>query len=225
MKPSNNFDAFWLPSFDSEADPDEVIAIGFDWLRTAEKQARVEGVLAMHASSMRHNRPILASAPWEIVSPRSRGAYRTAGPVLAIYPPPKTLELAERMARGAALCVIPYVMSDVLAWIQRTGAKGLVSEIAAPELPSLPADVQKELRHVVSFGGHNGFLGGGAKEIAIRAFHRIRNRPGAPSPEELADYLRITGEVDADGVARAGRWYTEVLHGKRHRDYRGRVIS
>jgi hypothetical protein len=224
MKPSSNFDAYWLPAFDSDADPDEVITLGFDWLRHMERAAGVRGVIAMHAASMRHNRPILASAPWDIVSSRSLQAYRTGGPVLAIYPPERTLELAEHMATRSALCVIPYLMADIAAWIERTGAKALVDGLDAPVRQALSPAVEDELLHVVSFGGHNGFLGGGEKEIAIRAFHRICRMTGAPSRGNLEDFMRATGEVDAKGVTRAGKWYEEVLDGKRHRDYRGEII-
>ena len=89
---------------------------------------------------------------------------------------------------------------------------------------ALPAEVEEELRHVAAFGGHNGFLGGGEKEIAIRAFHAIARRRDAPTREAIEDYLRSTGEVDADGVKRAGKWYQEVQEGKRHYDYRREVI-
>jgi hypothetical protein len=128
------------------------------------------------------------------------------------------------MATRSALCVIPYLMTDVTAWIERTGAMPLVEGFDAPVRQALAPEVEDELRHVVSFGGHNGFLGGGEKEIAIKAFHRIRRMSGAPSREALEDYLRATGEVDAKGVTRAGTWYEEVLDGKRHRDYRREKI-
>jgi hypothetical protein len=92
MKPATNFEAFWLPAFDSDADPDEVLEVGFDWLRRAERAQGVRGVLAMHATSMRRNRPILGTAPWDMVSPRSRGGYRIGGPVLARIHRPIELE-------------------------------------------------------------------------------------------------------------------------------------
>jgi hypothetical protein len=223
VKPTTAFDAYWLPSFDSAADPDEVLAVGFDWLRRQETATGKRGVIAMHAASMRRNRPILESAPWDIVSPRSRGGYRS-GPVLAIWPDDRVLELAEHMALRAALCVIPYEVKDIAGWVERTGAKPVVAGFEAPAREPLPAEIEQELRHVVSFGGHNSFLGGGEKEVAIRAFHRIRRMPGRPSREALEDYLRSTGEVDADGVSRAGNWWNEVLDGKRHLDYRREVI-
>jgi len=224
MKPRSNFEAYWLPAFDSNADPDEVISIGFDWLRRAEREEGVRGVLAMHASSMRQNRPILGTAPWTIVSPRSRDAYRTCGPVLAIWPSVRTLELAEHMAAGSRLCVIPYEMTDIAPWIERTGATCLLEGFDAPTRAPLAAEVEEELRHVLSFGGHNGFLGGGEKEVAIRAFHRISRMSEAPSRIALESFLRATGEVDGDGAERAGNWYEEVRAGKRHRDHRGQTI-
>jgi hypothetical protein len=223
VKPTTLFDAYWLPAFDSDADPDEVLAAGFAWLRRQEEATGGRGVLAMHAASMRRNRPILVSAPWDIVSPRSRGGYRS-GPVLAIWPGDRVLELAEHMALRSALCVIPYEAKDIAGWVERTGAKPVVAGFEAPAREALPAEIEDELRHAVAFGGHNGFLGGGEKEIAIRALHRIRRMPGRPTREALEDFLRSTGEVGADGVTRAGKWWDEVLDGKRHRDYRGEVI-
>ena len=64
MKPASNFEAFWLPAFDSPADPDEVLAVGFEWLRRAESTEGVRGVIAMYSASMRRNRPAIAAAPW-----------------------------------------------------------------------------------------------------------------------------------------------------------------
>ena len=224
MKPASNFEAFWLPAFDSTADPDEVLDVGFDWLRRTERTQGARGVLAMHSTSMRRNRSAIAAAPWEIVSPRSRAGYRIGGPVLAIWPPEEVLELAEQMATRSSLCVIPWQMADIAAWIERTGATCLVEGFDTPVRTSLPADIEEELRHVVAFGGHNGFLGGGEKEIAIRAFHGIARRQDAPSREGIEDYLRSSGEVNADGVRRAGKWYEEVQQGKRHLDYRREVI-
>lgn len=224
MKPSGNFDAFWLPALDGDADIDEVLEAGFEWLRREERRQGARGVLAMYAASMRHNRETLASAPWEIVSTRSRGGYRNGGPVLAIWPDERTLELAEHMALRSTLCVIPSHAADIAAWIERTGATCAVEGFEAPARQTLPAEVEDELRHVVVFGGHNGFLGGGEKEVAIRAFHKIARQRAAPDREALEDYLRSTGEVDADGVKRAGNWYAEVQQGKRHLDYRRKVI-
>lgn len=128
------------------------------------------------------------------------------------------------MATRSSLCVIPWEMADIMAWIERTGARCVVEGFDAPLRQALPVEIEEELRHVVSFGGHNGFLGGGEKEVAVRAFHRVVRRRDAPTREALEDYLRSTGEVNAEGVQRAGKWYEEVRQGKRHRDYRGGTI-
>jgi hypothetical protein len=54
--------------------------------------------------------------------------------------------------------------------------------------------------------------------------HLIARRPGTPSREGIEDYLRDSGEVNAHGVRRAGKWYEGVQQGKRHLDYRREVI-
>ncbi len=42
--------------------------------------------------------------------------------------------------------------------------------------------------------------------------------------EAIVGYLWSTGETEADGAERAGRWYEEIRQGKRHRDDGGRII-
>lgn len=37
--------------------------------------------------------------------------------------------------------------------------------------------------------------------------------------------MRASGETHAKGIERARNWYQEILEGKRHRDYRGRLIE
>jgi hypothetical protein len=49
-------------------------------------------------------------------------------------------------------------------------------------------------------------------------------RLDAPSQEAIEEYLRASGKTDGDGARRAGKWYEEILEGKRHRDYTGRTI-
>src|SRR5439155_6829700 len=66
--------------------------LSFDWLRAAEREHRGAGVLVMSASVMRRNRPLLGSAPWDIVSRRTHRP-RGRGPILAIWPSAPTLEL------------------------------------------------------------------------------------------------------------------------------------
>jgi len=219
-----HYEAFRVPGLDQdEVDPDDGLQVAFDWLRAAERKHGGAGALVMNAALMRRNRPLLGSAPWEIVSPRTQRS-PGRGPVLAVWPAARTLELAERLAFGKALCVIAGTLFDIAPWIRRTGATCLVQGFDAPLAPNLPAGVAESLDHVASFGGHNNFLGGGEKELTIRVLRAIARRPDAPSREAIEAHLLATGETEAKGAERAGRWYEEIQQGRRHRDYAGRII-
>lgn len=224
-KATTNYEAFWVPGLDdNNVDPDDALTVAFQWLRGAERKHGGTGVLVMNAVLMRRNRALLGSAPWEIVSPRSQRP-RGQGPVLAIWPEARTLELAESLAFGTALCAIAGTLFDISPWIRRTGASCLAEgfEVAAPV--SLHKETADSLDHMVFFGGHNSFLGGGEKEVAIRTLREIAHRRDAPSREAIEEYLRSTGKTDSDGAERAGKWYDEIRQGKRHRDYAGRIIN
>jgi hypothetical protein len=216
-------EAAWAPGLDSDIDPDDSLRAAFEWLRKAERSHGGRGVLVMNAASMRRNRPLLETAPWDIVSPRSR---RTSGrgPVLAIWPTERTLELAEMLATGSALCVIGATLTDISPWIRRTGATCIVEGYAVRPADELPAEVTKSLDEMVAWGGHNSFLGPTDKTDAIRRLRAIAARPDAPSRQGIESYLRASGKTDSNGAARAGKWYDEIRHGTRHRDYRGQTI-
>lgn len=224
MQAAVHYQAFWVPGLDEDkVDPDDALEVAFAWLREAERQYGGTGVLVMNAALMRGNRPALASAPWEIVSPRTQRP-RGQGPVLGVWPVERTLELAESMAFRAALCVIPGSLFAIAPWIRRTRATCLVEGFEVAAMTNLPAEVVESLDHMLFFGGHNSFLGGGEKEDAIRRLREIARRPDAPTREETEEHIRSQGATDADGAERIGRWYDEVRQGRRHRDYSGRTI-
>lgn len=229
MTAAQRFEAVWIPGLDSDLDRDDGLRLGLRWLAETERTDGGVGVIVMYAKQMMGNAPLLVQAAgrWEFVSPRSRSqSRRGGGPVLAIWPPDdRTMELAEQLAVRSALCVIPGSLFDVDAWIRRTGARCLVDGVTTAPGPTLAAEIRKSLDHMLFFGGHNSFLGAGEKEDAIRRLHEIARRPDRPSPAAIEEYLRASGKTDGDGASRAGKWYGEVLDGKRHRDYRGRVIS
>lgn len=220
------YDAYWVPGLAHEMERDDSLSTGLGWLGEAESAYGRPGTVVMYAKTMIGNARLLGDAAtrWPVVSPRSHDAYRS-GPALAIWPPDdRTLELAERIAHGAALCVIPGTRLDISPWIRQTAARCLVDGFEAAPAAALPAGVTESLDHMLFFGGHNGFLGGGEKEDAIRRLHDIARRVDRPTREQLEEYLRASGESRSDGVCRIGTWYEEVLAGKRHRDYAGRVI-
>lgn len=220
-------EAAWAPGLDSDIDPDDSLRAAFQWLRKAEQTYGGRGVLVMNAASMRRNRPLLESAPWNIISRRS-GQRVGRGPVLVIWPTDKTLEFAEMLAAGSALCVIGGSrggrQADVWSWIQRTGASCIVGGYEAPEAEALPAEVRRSLDEMLGWGGHNSFLGPADKTDAIRRLRAIADRSNAPSRQAIESYLRASGQTDVDGASRAGKWYDEIKRGTRHRDHRGQVI-
>ena len=228
MGKSQPYEAAWVPGLGHEIDRDESLKVGFRWLAETERKYGVVGVVVMYTKGMVRNAPLLeqAAGRWQFVSTRSSSPSRRGrGPVLAIWPPDdRTLELAEQLAVGSALCVIPGSLNDGTAWIRRTNARCLVDGFAAPDAAVLADEISKSLDHMLFFGGHNGFLGGGEKEDAIRRLIAISRRPDAPSQEAIEEYLRASGKTDGDGARRAGKWYEEILEGKRHRDYTGRTI-
>jgi len=221
---TDRYEAAWCPGLADDFDPDKSLEIAYDWLRDAERRLGGRGVLAMNAALMRRNSTMLERAPWDIVSPLTHRPHGV-GPVLAVYPSDKTLDFAEDLARGSALCVIGGTIFDVAPWVRRTGATCLVEGFEVGAQTALPAEVTESLDHMLFFGGHNSFLGGGEKEDAIRRLHEIARRRDAPTREAIEEYLHSTGKTDSNGVRRAGRWYGEIQQGKRHRDYRGQIIG
>lgn len=227
MTAVHGYEAFWIPGLEDDIDRDQGLALGYQWLINAERKYGGTGMVVMYAKKMVGNAPMLAdfAARWEFLSLRSPGyGRRSKGPVLAIWPTDRTLEFAEQLALGSALCVIPGSHDDSLPWIRRTGAQCLVKgHSIAPGTP-LPIDVAETLDHVLAFGGHNDFLGGHDKQRAISELRRIAARADAPSREAIQGHVAASGQTSADGVRRIGLWYDEIRQGKRHRDYRGRVI-
>lgn len=219
------YDALWVPGLDHDIDRDESLRIGLRWLASAERKYEAIGVIVIYAKSMVGNAPLLGQAAqrWEFVSPRSRRP-SGLGPVLAMWPNFSVLEFAETMALDSALCVIAG-HHDISPWVRKASATCLVDgyETDLSE-PALPPQVIGSLDVMLSFDGHNGFIGAGGKEDAIRKLQSIDRRPDRPGPQAIEDYLLSSGETSADGARRARKWYEEIIAGKRHRDYRGRII-
>lgn len=220
------YQAFWVPGLDHDIDRDESLRVGLRWLADAERRHGTPGVIVMYAKSMVQNAPLLGEAArrWEFVSPRSRSP-GSWGPVLAIWPPDsKVLELAETRALDFALCVVAG-RYDISAWVTKAKATCLVKgfEEGTTAL-DLPREAIASLDALLAFDGHNGFIGAGGKEDAIRRLRAISQAAHRPPPAAVEGYLVSTGETSAEGANRARRWYEEILQGKRHRDYRGRTI-
>lgn len=106
MTATQRYEAFWIPGLEDDIDRDQGLAYGYKWLIDAESRYGGTGVVVMYAKQMVGNAPMLAqfAARWQFYSVRSRGYGRGGkGPVLAIWPTDRTLELAEQLAFGSAL--------------------------------------------------------------------------------------------------------------------------
>lgn len=221
------YDAFWVPGLQHEIDRDESLRAGFAWLASAERAYGGRGVIVMYATSMVTNAALLgqASCRWPIVSPRSkRPAPR--GPVLAIWPPDYgVLEFAENLALDKGLCVVSGRF-DLSPWIAKTGAKCLIDGYdEEPGMSDVPSEVAVRLDHMLSFDGRNGFIGAGGKEDAIRQLQAIARRANRPAPEAVEAHLVASGKTTAHGASQARKWYEEIMAGRHHRDYAGRLIT
>jgi hypothetical protein len=220
------YEASWVPGLAHDIDVDDSLRLGLTWLAEAEHEDGRPGVVVMYAKKMTANRALLSQAAsrWNFVSSRSQQPGRH-GPVLAIWPPDAgVLEFAESMALDRALCVVAGNY-DIAPWVRKSGASCLVQGWESVEDEPLPRDVEEELDHMLSFDGHNGFIGAGGKEDAIRALRRIALRRDRPDPQAIEDYLTGSGETSAKGATRARSWYEEILAGKSHRDHGGRIID
>lgn len=221
------YKAFWIPGLDDDVDTDESLNLGLRWLAAAEREDRRAGVVVMYAKKMTQNRPVLAEAAsrWTFVSLRSQRP-RGHGPVLAIWPPDaRVLEFAESLALDRSLCVVAGHY-DIAPWVTKSGATCLAQgwSVTPPET-SVHKEIQEELDRMLTFDGHNGFVGSGGKEVAIQTLRRIGRRGDRPRPQAIEGYLTASGQTSAKGAQRARRWYEEILQGKRHRDNRGRIIE
>jgi hypothetical protein len=221
-----SYEAFWIPGDLHGEEQEERLRLGLGWLEDAEGKYGGRGAIAMYAASMQENTPTLtqASKRWSFVSPRSSRS-SGQGPVLAVWPPDASvLEFAEGLAYRSALCVVSGRW-NISPWVKKSGAKCLLPGYEdLPAGPELSQEVAELLDGMLRFDGHNGFIGAGGKEHAIRVLRRIAAEPDLPNPQAIEDYLFASGETHAEGAQRARKWYEEILAGKRHRDYRGHVI-
>jgi hypothetical protein len=125
---------------------------------------------------------------------------------------------------GKALCVIPGPSFDCGPWIRRTGAVCLAQGFEVDPGTELSADVRRLLDHMILFDGHNGFIGGGGKEDAIRTLRRISGLSDPPTSKAIEEYIAGSGGTRGDGARRAANWYDDIRAGKRHYDYARRPI-
>jgi MFS family permease len=67
-----------------------------------------------------------------------------------------------------------------------------VDGFAVVDPPGLPSEVTKSLDGMLSFGGHNSFVGAGEKEDVIHRLRKIAARHDSPSGQQIEDCLRAS---------------------------------
>ena len=223
---SPQYAAYWLPGLnDDSVDSDEVLRAAFEWLH--DEPCNGARLIVMNTLGMVNNRPIIAraSARYTVVSPRSqKGVSPIGNAVLAIWPVNDTLELAERLARGGSLCVIPGTLDDLGHWILRASAQHLWNPGEVPDqTPKLEEAVRSVLDSIVYFGGHNDFSGGTEKQMSIRNLRAMISDGNRPDPTDLENYV-LTRGVRSKGARRLREWYEGLLKGRIFYDYGRRPI-
>lgn len=214
----DDYEACWVDASPSDPTCPERLGLAFDWLANAHHPGR--RVVVLHAVKMANNTFLQRAKRFTVVSPRSRSrlAHDEVGAVLAIWPDDRAFELAEQLAVGSALCVVPGPGHPMSWWLHRTSATNLSDPGTEPfTLEALEPAVIEALDTVILLGGHNGFLGGGDKDLAVaelRALHRSGHRPTA---SQIEHYVRANSDVPAGGARRLSGWWQAVLDGRRLR--------
>ena len=224
---SPQYTAYWLPGLnDDSVDPDEVLRSAFEWLQ--DEPGSGARLIVMDMLQMVNNRPIIAkaSARYTVVSPRSqKGVSPIGNAVLSIWPANHTLELAENLARGGSLCVIPGTFDDLGHWIFGASAQNLWNPGEVPgQTPKLEEAVRSVLDSIIYFGSHNDFLGGTDKQMSIRNLRAMISDGNRPDPTDLENYVLTRGVRSYKGARRLREWYEGLLEGRKFRNYGRRLI-
>jgi len=85
-----------------------------------------------------------------------------------------------------------------------------VTDTPDNRLPPAVADV---LDGLLEHGGHNRFLGGGEKVLAVRRLRALVASGHRADPEAVEAYLQANGGTRPDGTRRLTSWYRAVLEG------------
>jgi hypothetical protein len=220
------YEAFWIPGLDTDFDPDEALLIGHDWLQSSSYPGGP--VIVLNAAIMRRNRRTLDRMTdlYPLVSPRTRNrSWGGSHAVLAVWPAPQALEVAEEMAAPeGGLCVVPNSRDEMASWMRRTGAVDLTNPNAEPGSLEISPAVKEALDSIIAFDGHNDFISPEGKEYTIRWLRELIASGHRPNPADVEAYALQTGETDHTGAANLRRYYEGILSGRSFRDYRGRRI-
>jgi len=159
-----NFDASWVP-FTADRTLEAAAAIAMEWAEKAAANDRPAVLVTDRIGEYHGHEPFEQYRRGRHVSPRSSRLGFRPGAVIAHVPTPKALELAMRLADGAALAVVEHPAPWRLAgWARAVGARDLVTgETAAALDPTLATHLNDLI-----FYGNNGYSRGHGRDGAQR---------------------------------------------------------
>ena len=223
---TRDFDAYWLPGLDTDYDMEAVVDAGASWLAGVNCSGR--RILALHAKSMTGNNRALTRAGQRFLVAGTRTQnglpFYLPNAVLAVYPDTKTLDMAQRLALGGSLCVIPGGLTGIGPWLKATAARSLIDADDTIEVQPLSSEVRKALDSIIEFAGYNGFVGGYDKKVTVERLREMVRSGHRPSPEDVEAYVYASGGTDSGGAGRLRGYYEGILEGRQLRDYTRRPI-
>jgi hypothetical protein len=227
MNPHQRYDAYWIPGLNADVDDDKALETGFRWLASVSCDG--QRIYVMNARDMLTTRHAARfTTRFILATPQTRNdrITRSRNAVLAVWPVQRTLDFADGLALGGSLCVIPGTIDDMKPWVARTAAQNLWEPDAPPEaMAKLPEEVRSVLDHIITFDGHNNFIGAGGKENSIRHLRALVRDGYRLDPLDIENYVLASGRIRShEGAKHIREWYEGILAGKSFRDYAGRRI-
>lgn len=185
------------------------------YLRKNAKNYDKRALVLPHKSALREDYLQAYIANGNVGSPRGRSGER-GGPVLAIDPTLKVLEMGIRLADGQVFGVATVHPGDVSGWVAATRALDLET---GERHPGVPPDIEEALRDLYD-AGYNGY--GRAREdfFAAKYFPPIDILMAAGYHADFVAGYLITLGKSADSVEHLKKIYVEPT--KRPRIPRGR---
>ena len=108
---------------------------------------------------------------------------------------------------------------------EQISARNARSSHPAEPLAELPEEVRSALDYIITFDGHNNFIGAGGKENCIRHLRALVKDGYRPDAADVENYVLASGAIRShEGAKRIREWYEGILEGRGFRDYKGRPI-
>lgn len=147
--------------------------------------------------------------------------YDFQGPILVVYPTHKLLDKVDALSKVTAVCVVPWIMEDVRAWVQTWGAERLMlpGELAAASAPSPSFTLDPILRVALeeltkSVNLSTGITHSLDKAKAVNLFRLLRDAQIPFDPEAVKGWLLANENWKPSGANDVRQVAADILAGK-----------